>query len=70
MVVVGHARELRRSTGKRCTQIEEEQRDGMVIGTGVGMADRREMISGDWSRTEKIFNRFELNDDKDFEKRF
>jgi len=42
----------------------------MVIGTGVGTADRREMISGDWSRTEKIFNRFELNDDKDFEKRF
>ena len=39
----------------------------MVIGTSVGTADRRKMISGDWSQTEKIFKRFELNDEKDFE---
>ena len=39
----------------------------MVIGTGVEMADRRELISGDWFRTEKIFKRFEL---KDFETDF
>ena len=64
---VGHARELRHLAGKRCMRIEEEQRDGMVIGTGVRTVDRRKMISGDWSRTEKIFKRFELNDEKDFE---
>jgi len=52
---------------QRRTRNEEEQRDGMVIGTGVGTADRRKMISGDWSRIEKIFKRFELNDEKDLE---
>ena len=48
-------------------RIEKEQRDEMVIDTGVGAADRRKMISGDWSRIEKIFKRFELNDENDLE---
>ena len=56
MAAVGHARELRHSARKRCTWIEEEQRDGMVIGTCVGTAGCRKIISGDWTRTEKDFD--------------
>ena len=36
------------ASGRTATHAERgEEEDGTVIGTGVGMADRREMISGD-----------------------
>jgi len=54
---VGHARELRRSAGKRCMRIEEEQRDGMVIGTGVRATNRRKRFEfGDEKILKNIFS--------------
>ena len=51
---VGRARELRRLAGKRCTRIE---RDGMVIGTGVGTADCRKRFElGDERILKNIFS--------------
>jgi hypothetical protein len=57
VAAVGHARELRRSAGKRCTRIEEEQRDGMVIGTGVRATNRRKRFEfGDEKILKNIFS--------------
>ena len=57
MVAVGHARELRHSAGKRCMRIEEGQRDGTVIGTGVGTADHLERFElGDENILKNIFS--------------
>ena len=52
-----------RGTGKKS--------DGTGIGTGVGTADYRKMISGDWELgRERFLKRVELNDEKDFEMEF
>ena len=52
-----------RGTGKK--------RDGTGIGTGVGTANYRKMISGDWELgRERLLKRVELNVKKDFEIEF
>ena len=52
---VGHARAA--ASGRTARHAERgEEGDGTVIGTGVGTADCREMISGDWELgREEIF---------------
>ena len=58
-------------SGKRHAQNEKEQRDETVIGTGVGMADRRKRFRDVGSSNGKRFwERFELNDEKSFENYF
>ena len=67
VAAVGHARAASLGRSTTCTQ-NEKKRDGTGIGTGVGTADCRDMISGDWEFGRKmILNRFELYHEKDFE---